>query len=76
MVSWLMLASSTGSWQIIRALLLLVDHVADVNLYLLFAIELDYWYPDNEGQNHFEELRVNRSQLPFPISLSLFPTSG
>jgi hypothetical protein len=43
---------------------------------LVFAIALDFWYPDNAESNRPEELPLNWFTTPFSYLPSFSPSSG
>jgi hypothetical protein len=63
-VSWLLLVASTGSCQFVRASRFLLGQATATYSCLVFAIRLDYWYPDKEDWNHSKELLLSGSTTP------------
>ena len=68
----LILGTSSDLCQFGVASLFLLDHVTTTDLCLMFTIELDCWYPDNEEQTH--PRGTTYKQVPNTLSLlSSFP---
>lgn len=58
-------ALADSCWFGNRALRFLLDSAAIVDSYLVFAIELNCWYPNDEEWNCPKKLLLNRSTTPF-----------
>ena len=71
----LILSTSTDSCQFGVTLLFRLNHACATDSCLVFAIELDYWYPDNEQWNCPKEVLLYRPKTLFSCQPSFPPTS-
>jgi hypothetical protein len=75
MVLWLILAASPNSLRLCGALLFLPHTSAPIEMSLVFAIEFDCCYPNNEESNCPQEVLLNWSATPFYYCQSFSPIS-
>jgi hypothetical protein len=75
MVLQLILAASTDSQQLGRAMWFLLDQAAAIDSCLVFAVGLDCCYSNNKDWNRPKELLLNRSTILFSYKPSSINSS-
>lgn len=60
----MILAIYSDLWQFSTALYFLLDLATTHNLYLMYVVRLDCWYPDKEKWSYPKKLLLNRSTTP------------